>query len=218
MTRKWISAIFLLLSISPGLVRAQTAKGPLPAQEPLSNEEFMARFQPEATPPDVVLPPGTDLLQYRRDSLGLAPDQFVAPLIISAADANGDSQSSDYFFNFGTGAYGLTDGCHMAPAYLPHGYLTATTVTIDNFFIFAVDNGAAGNINFNLWRKDTLDTSSPTIMATVTTIGASTSVQVLGDTTVVNPIVSEEYAYYITWCRTDTSQSVLGFWIFYTES
>ena len=100
----------------------------------------------------------------------------------------------------------------MVPVYLPHG------ATVNNFFIFAYDN-TTPDLTFNLWRKATQTTASPTIMATVTTSGASTSIQVLGDTTVTDPIVLSEYAYYATHCWTDSSgqQGIQGLWIFYTE-
>lgn len=217
MKRTRTYAVGLLLLILPGFAVGQTGPIEQSSQEPPNaNAEFIASMLPNGSPPDVELPAGTDLRQWRIDTLGLAPEEYVAPVIISAADGNGDGQASDYFFSFGTGMYNHTDGCHMAPAYLPHGGLT-DTVTVDNLFIFAIDNNAGIDANYALWRKDTLSTASPTIMASVSTIGASTNIQILGDTSVVDPVVTRDYAYYITWCAVD-SNSILGFWIFYTES
>jgi hypothetical protein len=170
-----------------------------------------------ALPYDVKLPADVDLEAWVHENLGRAPEAYGPPLMIPAADFNGDSQTSDYFLSFGSGVYQLTDGCHMAPAYLPHGGGTST-VTVNNFFVFALDNNAAADVTFNLWRKATQDTSSPTIMGTVQTTGQSTSVQTLGDTSILNPVVTSDYVYYITWCHTGTSEGVQGFWVFFTES
>ena len=213
-SRTMATSLLLLapsLLIAPGLFAADIA----PAGTSESNREFLASFGLENSAPDVILSPDTDLLQFTRESAGLAPEVYVAPLIIPAADANGDSQTSDYFYSFSSGLYNLTDGCHMAPAYLPHG--NGTTVTVDNFFIFAYDNGAS-DVTYTLWRKNTLSTDAPTLMGAVSTQGASTSIQVLGDLSIDTPVVSSGYVYYVTWCYTGPSHGILGFWIFYNES
>jgi len=179
----------------------------------------MARHESVGAAPDVVLPLGSDLTQFTREYLGLAPQAYVAPLIIPAADANSDSLGSPYFFSFGSGIYGFStsSGCHMAPAYLPNSP-GGGTVTVNNFFVFALDNNATYDTTYNLWRKNTLDASSPQIMGTITTSGASASIQVLGDTTIDNPITSSTYAYYVTWCFNGSGEGTVGFWIYYTES
>lgn len=169
-------------------------------------------------PYDVKLTPGTDLLAFTRESQGLAANSYTTPLIIPAAAASADSQSSPYFFSFGSGAYNYatSSSCHMAPAYLPNS-AAGITYTVDNFFIFALDNGAT-DTTYQLWRKNTLNTTAPQLMGTVTTSGALSTIQVLGDTTIDNPAVTSSYAYYITWCFNGPSQAIQGFWIYYTGS
>ena len=219
--RTWARRGFLatlLAVIAVALLFPQLTKADAPEEAQNPNFAVNAAAAAGAVAFDVSLPPGTDLLAYTRESLNRGPDDYVAPLMVPAADFNGDSQTSDYFFSFGTGRYGAGDGCHMAPVYLPHGG-SGTTVTVDNFFIFAYDNDVS-NITTNLWRKQSGSTNAPTQMGTVTTAGASTSIQILGDTTIVDPVVTSDYFYYITWCwgGTGVQQGIQGFWIFYTES
>ena len=220
MKKSSLIAVSLLVLAGSGTLTGQSAAATEFTIEPLaSNAEVMARLQSEGAPPDVVLPPGTDLLQFTRASKGLGPDTYVAPLIISAADAKSDSLSSPYFFSFGTGTYSYSgsSSCHMAPAYLPHSH-TGVTVTLNNFFVFALDNNGTIDTTYTLWRKETITTNSPTIMATVTTSGELATVQVLGDTTVDFPIIYPDYVYYVTWCFSGASQGVIGFWLYYTNS
>lgn len=184
------------------------------------NQNFaMAAAAASSTAPyDVKLSPGTDLLAFTRESQGLAASSYTTPLIIPAAAASADSQSSPYFFSFGSGTYNYStsSSCHMAPAYLPNS-ATGITYTVDNFFIFALDNGTA-DTTYNLYRKNTLNTTTPELMGSVATSGAVSTIQVLGDTTIDNPVVSSSYAYYITWCFNGPSQAIQGFWIYYTGS
>ena len=81
----------------------------------------MAAVAASSPPYDVKLSPGTDLLAFTRESQGLAASSYTTPLIIPAAAANADSQTSPYFFSFGSGSYNYAtnSSCHMAPAYLP---------------------------------------------------------------------------------------------------
>ena len=213
MTGKWTLATCALL-ILPGMAAAQIAIG---GQHGLTspNEAFLAELQAGEKSADVELSPDTDLLAFTRDSLGVGPEAYVAPLIIPASDANGDSQSSDYFYSF-VGWYQAGDGCHMVPAYLPNG---PGSVEIVNFFIFAYDNDT-NDVSFSLLRKDNFTTSSATIMGTVSTSGASTSIQVVGDTTITDPIVSNNYNYFVAWCwpGIDGDYRILSFWIFYNVS
>jgi hypothetical protein len=213
-------AVCLFFVLGPGALICRNAAASDPTDEQMiSNAEFMARHESEGAAPDVVLPPDTDLTQFTRDYLGLAPEAYVAPLIIPAADGNSDSLGSPYFFSFGSGMYmySTNTGCHMAPAYIPNSR-SGVTVTVDNFFVFALDNNVSVNTTYFLWRKNTLDTSNAEIMGTVTTSESSTGIQIIGDTSIDNPVTSREYTYYVTWCFNGTDQSTAGFWIYYTES
>ena len=219
MKKPSILAVCLLFLLGPGALMGRSAAASDSTDEQIiSNAEFMARYESEGAAPDVVLPPGTDLTQFTREYLGLAPEAYVTPLIIPAADANSDSLGSPYFFSFASGLYQYSTGvsCHMAPAYLPHS--AGVTVTINNFFVFAQDNYGSGDTTYNFWRKDTLSTSAAQIIGTVTTSGASTAIQVIGDTTIDDPITSSGYTYYVTWCFYGSGEGTLGFWIYYTES
>ncbi len=219
MKKPSILAVCLIFLLGPGALIGRNAAASDPTNEQMiSNAEFMAKQQSEGTAPDVVLPLGSDLDQITRETLGLEKNAYVTPLIIPAADANSDSLGSEYFFSFSSGTYGYSQStsCHMAPAYLPHGS-GSSTVTVDNFFVFALDNGTS-DTTYNLWRKDTSSTSAPQQMGTITTSGSSTAIQVLGDTSIDNPITSSQYAYYVTWCFNGAGQGTLGFWIYYTES
>lgn len=183
------------------------------------NVAFMVEATEGSVPFDVELAPDTDLDAFTREYLGFAPDAYVTPLIIPAADANADSQISPYFFSFGSGTYSYTtnSSCHMAPAYLPFTRL-GTTVTVNNFYIFAFDNNASFDTAYNLWRKDTLSTAAPQLMGTASTTGAATTIQVNGDTSIDYPIVANQYVYYIAWCFSGPDVGIQGFWIYYTES
>ena len=160
-----------------------------------------------------------DLDAYVRSTLELGPNEYVTPLMIPAADISADSQTSPYFFSFGSGSYDYdsTSSCHMAPVFLPFSR-TGVSVTLNNFYIFGIDNNGSVNTTYNLYRRDTLSTASPQLMGTVTTAGATTAVQVLGDTTIDNPVISNSYFYYITWCFSGPSLGIQGFWLYYTES
>ena len=151
-----ILAVCLLFLLGPGaLICRSAAASDSTDEQMISNAEFMARHQSEGAAPDVVLPPGSDLTQFTREYLGLAPEAFVAPLIIPAADANSDSLGSPYFFSFGSGLYeySTSSSCHMAPAYLPNTG-GGVTVTVDNFFVFALDNDAVA-IPFTIYGART---------------------------------------------------------------
>jgi len=177
------------------------------AENPNAEETEPAR-------PDVVIHDASvDLQEVLEQEYGLVLSDYSTPLIIPAADFNRDGGSSDYFFSFGGGYFSAGNGCFMAPVYLPHG------ATVGNFFVYAFDNSAGSNLTLNLVRKENATTVSPQTMATVTTSGSSTSVMILGDTTVDNPIVDQGYSYFVTGCwpgETGTTR-VYGIWIWFTE-
>lgn len=215
-----IIAVCLIFVLGPGALICRSAAASDPADDQMiSNAEFMARHESEGAAPDVVLPPDTDLTQFTRENLGLAPEAYVAPLIIPAADGNSDSLGSPYFFSFAAGMYmySTSTGCHMAPAYLPNSR-AGVTVTVQNFYVFALDNHASVDTTYILWRKNTLDTSNAEIMGTITTSGSSTTMQIIGDLTIDNPVTSDDYTYYVTWCFNSDDQRTAGFWIYYIES
>jgi len=210
----------VILFVVAILVSNVWADGSEPSKFFPSNEAFMASLDEKVSAPDVTLPEGADLLEYSRQAVQLAPGAYSTPLIIPASDASPDSAISPYFFSFLRGQYSATgsSACHMAPAYLPFS-TGASSVTVDNFFIFAYDNNGGVDTTYNLWRKATLSQASPQLMATVSTTGALSSIQVLGDTSVENALVTSDFAYYITWCFSSAELlGIQGFWIYYTTA
>jgi hypothetical protein len=217
-TVKWFKRGFMLttlvllgafLVLLPAIGVAQDAS------EEDSNAEELGSLEP----PDVVLTGDVDLEQYVREHHKLAPEDFVSPLIIPAADFRGDNGGSTYYFTF-SGGYMYPNGstaCVMAPAYLPIGK------KILNFFVYAYDNHA-NDFQLDLYRKrnDTTSTAAGNrdVLATVNVINESTSVQTLGDTSILTgaDVVSRDFSYYVTTCLNATSnlQRIYGIWIFYT--
>ena len=158
---------------------------------------------------DVVYSSADELLAAVTNDL----DELFSPYIVPAAAFEADSQTSDYFFSFGSGRIaGSATGCFMAPVFLPDGS------TVNNLFGFLFDNDGS-NTTLNLWRKANLDTTGAQLMATVSSTGASTSIQIPGDLTVDNPVINNSsYSYYLTTCFDSAQQGLNGAWIFVTPA
>jgi len=145
------------------------------------------------------------------------PKSYTPPLMIPPSDFSADSASSNYFFSFSGGYFGSGSdggGCYMAPVYLPHG------VTVQNFFAFLYDNSAGNDVSLTLRRKFNLDTNSSEVMGFVSSSGQSTSVQVVGDTSIEFAVTSQNYSYSVTGCMFDSTANALriyGVWIFYLQ-
>jgi hypothetical protein len=209
--RRWFMRGFgvtlLLLLVGAAVVNAAEWTAARSAINPNWEE------QPYMAPDVVFAGPEVDLDAYVRATL--SPESYTAPLIVPAADFNRDSNSSDYYFLFTGGFFGSglnSGGCFMAPVYLPHG------VTINNFFMFLYDNSTTHDISVFLRRKHNQNTSSSEIMAGVSTSGASTNVQTLGDITVDFPVVDPNYSYFITTCMQTGNNDlrIYGSWIYFT--
>jgi hypothetical protein len=167
--------------------------------------------------PDVILEgPDIDLEAYVRSKRSVSAAAYVSPLVIPAADFNRDSNESNYFFSFAGGYFGSgpSGGCYMAPVYLPVG------ATITDFFFSAYDNDGSSDIfAFHLRRIAKTSTETSVVLATLSTTGQSTNVQVLGSTTISAPVVSNDFTYYLTTCMFPSGDNllrILAAWIFYT--
>lgn len=135
------------------------------------------------------------------------PDAFdgVSPYVIPAAAFAADGFDPDSaFFSFGGGYFagtGAAYGCLTAPVYLPAG------VPVQSMFVSVYDNDPGRPVSVALRRVDNF-TGSGSTMASVSTTGpaASTSIQVLADATISNPIIrAPDYSYYVTTCLGSSS-------------
>ena len=124
--------VTLLTVIAVALLFPQLTRADQPEAVENPNFAFSAEAAKNAVPYDVSLPPDVDLDAYVRATLNRGPDAYTTPLMVPAADASADSQTSPYFFSFGSGAYNYatSSSCHMAPVYLPFTG-AGVTVTLD---------------------------------------------------------------------------------------
>ena len=129
--------------------------------------------------------------------------EYVSPLVIPAADFRNDGYDQDAFmFWFGWGgAGGFIEGdntagsaCVMAPAYLPSG------ASVFQFWVSVVDNDATYDMYIDLYRVHHYPDGVVDLMGSISTSGASPNIQSLGDNSIANPVISYEYAYYVTTC------------------
>lgn len=205
--KRGFGATLLILLVGAAVVNAAERAATRSAVNPNWEE------QPYMAPDVAFAGPEVDLDAYVRATL--SPESYTTPLIVPAADFNRDSNGSDYFFLFSGGFFGSgfnSGGCFMAPVYLPHG------VTINNFFMFLYDNSTTNDISVFLRRKHNQNTSISELMAGVSTSGASTNVQTLGDITVDSPVVDPNYSYFITTCMQSGNNDlrIYGSWIYFT--
>ncbi len=124
-------------------------------------------------------------------------EQFTnrySPYLVPAAAFHADSPGANYFYSFTTGRYSAGDGCHYAPAELPHA------ATIDSIDFYLYDNEPSDNLTVELVRKVLATTSSAWPIAAGRTSGSSTSIQIITDDTITHPVVDRDYAYYLTLC------------------
>lgn len=117
---------------------------------------------------------------------------------IPAAAFSGDGVAEDTYLFWFIGGYvgGTADyGCIKAPAYLPNG------ATVTSVWATVRDNNVSTNIwEFRLWRVNRL-TGIVDIMAELTTSGASTSIQQISDTSVLDAVINNYlYFYYVSLC------------------
>ena len=117
------------------------------------------------------------------------------------------------FFSFG-GGYVQGDagtyGCVMAPAYLPQG------VTVTDMFASVWDAEGAYNIDVNLRRVDNF-TGTTATMATASTSGTFTGVQVVNDASITDPLILyPDYSYYLTACLQSGNTRLYSVRLYYT--
>jgi hypothetical protein len=207
--RGFLATAFVLL-IGAALLQL-TANAAAERSHANPNWEKMAYVEP-----DVILEgPDIDLEAYVRSRREASAANYVSPLVIPAADFNRDSNTSNYFFSFAGGSFGSGNngGCYMAPVYLPAG------VTITDLFVSVFDNDPSANAFFQLRRKEKTTTVSSEVLTTLSTSDQSIDPQILGSNTISEPIVSNDFTYYLTTCMFPSQSDalrILAAWIFYT--
>jgi hypothetical protein len=216
---KWFFRGFVLTSLllAVAVMVAQPTIGQAQGEEEVSSPK-------QPSPPDVVIADAStvNLTELVMAESELSAQAYVAPLIIPAAafiDSGSDSYDN-YKFWAGNG-YVRSNGngsglaCLAAPAYLPDG------ATIENLWVYLYDD-SADDFTVTLWRKRNSNTDLAENLASVTTSGTSTSVQILGDTT-VDPggatVDNQYYSYHVSAClsSTSTSHRIYAVWIYYTQ-
>jgi hypothetical protein len=110
------------------------------------------------------------------------------------------------------------DVCMAAPVYLPNGK------TVTRFSIFFMDDDPVFDMDYviHLWRKNQANPGS-TAQQMASIVPSSpiddTTIFRVSDTTINNPVISNSYGYYITFClhaNTDLQHLVYGFKVDYT--
>jgi len=140
-------------------------------------------------------------------------DGQFQPYIVPAAAFTSDGFDPDsHFFNFFGGFIKGTDaayGCMVAPVQLPDG------ATVVNLFGYLYDNDDTRDVELALRRQPNSTTASGETMASVSTTGDFTHVQIPGDTTVINEVVNNSsYSYYLTVCVGSELTQLHAAWIF----
>ena len=144
-----------------------------------------------------------------------------SPLIIPAAAFSSDGfDPANYNFWFATGAVEGVDSpptgyapCLKAPVYLP------LWAKVYQFWASVYDNDAGYNVGVSLRRVSNYDGSSAVIMATVSSTGASTNIQSVGDYSIDSPIIYyPDYSYYVTMCLNRSNTKLYSVRIWYTEN
>jgi hypothetical protein len=98
----------------------------------------------------------------------------------------------------------------MAPAYLPNG------ATVVDVWASIYDNHASYDVYPALRRVQNY-TGTVDLIASLTSSGASTSIQSVYATSISNPVVSyPNYSYYATFCVRSTDTKLYSVRIYYT--
>jgi hypothetical protein len=136
---------------------------------------------------------------------------YISPLVVPAADFTSDGYDPDGFHFLFDGGYvdGTGTACLKAPAYLPNG---ATVVSV---YASLYDNWPDTDIGVNLRRVNTVSGAS-SLMGTLWTDGASTSIQSVGDTSIDGATTNATYAYYLTTCLNSAQHRLYSVRIYYT--
>lgn len=115
----------------------------------------------------------------------------------AAFTGDGYAAAGNHFFSFAgyvRGAGGT--GCIVAPAHLPD------EGNAFQFFASLYDNDASSNLSIYWWRVDNY-TGISNLLATISTTGASTSIQSLYDLSIPDGMTDFQlptYSYYVTTC------------------
>jgi len=132
------------------------------------------------------------------------------PLIVPAADFNGDGGTMDTFFPFSSGyIQGSSSDCLLAPVYLPDGAI------VNNLFAYLYDDDLS-DIFMTLYRTNNGTVGGAEVMASINTTGESTSIQIPGDSSVTHDIVdNRSYSYYLTACLSSGDHRINAAWIYF---
>ncbi len=148
-----------------------------------------------------------DIPPINDDSIEVTPDHernqraYSSPMVVPAAafhSDGGDADSHNFYFNYGYIA-GDGDGsstCMYAPLNVPAG------ATISWFYANVTDNNAGLDMTVFL-RRVNKDTGYAEVMASVTSSGADSGIDVLFNLTITEPLVSWHFAYFVTTCVYD---------------
>ncbi len=126
---------------------------------------------------------------------------YTSPMLVPAAAFHSDGTDADAFNFYSNTGYIGGDGdgtstCMYAPLNVPLG------ATITYFYANVVDNNGAIDMSVYLWRVDK-DTGNSDIMASVTSTGADTSIDAIFTTSITEPLIAWQYAYFVTSCIHD---------------
>jgi hypothetical protein len=155
-------------------------------------------------------PPATDRAPAPQAS---APKGFggPSPLVIPAAAFTSDGTDPDgFFFNFNGYIDGTGSACLKAPVYLPRG------VMVYGVYASLYDNYTS-DIFVDLRRVDK-NSGQGDVMASLSTVSNSTSIQQRKDLTIDYPVIGDLYstfAYFVTTCLHSADHRLYSVRIYY---
>lgn len=133
---------------------------------------------------------------------GESSGAYSSPMVVHATSFLSDGGAADQFFVSFSGGYlyGKNGGtCMMAPVYLPIG------CEITWMYITIVDNDAT-DLTVQLRRQYVSGSNASEIIASVSSSGASTTINSPYTSSITNPVVSSQYYnYFFNFCLPDTA-------------
>ncbi len=129
-------------------------------------------------------------------------------------NSGGLSEGSTNFY--GTNGYirgnGSGFGCVSAPAFLPIG------ATVTSLYVSYIDDDASVDMTVGL-RRVRHTTGAPansTTLAVVESSLSSSNIRVSGTATIIDPVVSNSYSYYVSTCLANANLKLYSVRIYYT--
>lgn len=169
------SIILLAFVVTLGL-----APAPLPASESLTAEDALAAH---------------DL----REALAAVEAGYSSPWPLNFADFTPRTPTDRCLFAGAPGGAAYVSAfelgnvcCIVAPVHLPDG------ATVTSMFFYLYDD-SGDDLSMSLRRKRINNTVASSVLATVATAGTSTSVRILPDITITDPVIDNtQYSYFVT--------------------